>query len=209
MSMEWSRLLAIVAQTSFKSESEPVFRLASNRMSNFYVDCKRALSDPEARRLIGKLMFERTKARAFDTVGGLELGAYPIATSLSDATYQATGKKVRAFVIRKEQKTHGVGKLIAGDADRGDRALIVDDVITTGSSTIMAIERARDAGLTVDHVIVMVDRQEDNGKRNIENCNVTCECLFTLNDLIKAKADAATTAHADAYPAGALQAKSA
>lgn len=208
MSKEWSRLLDIITRTSFKSEREAIFRLASGRMSNFYVDCKQALSDPEARGLIGKLIYDRVKFRDFDAVGGLELGAYPIATSVSDAFYRATRKKVRAFVIRKQAKSHGVGKLIAGDAHSGDRALIVDDVITTGGSTIEAIKGAREVGLIVDHVIVMVDREEDDGKCNIERMGVTCEHLFTLNDLIKAKADA-TTADADSYPAGTLQAKSA
>jgi len=208
MYMEWSRLLDIVTQTSFKSEREAIFRLASGRMSSFYVDCKQALSDPEARELIGKLMFERMKVQDFDAVGGLELGAYPIAASVSDAGYRAIRKKVRAFVIRKQAKSHGVGNRIAGNANSGDRVLIVDDVITTGSSTIDAIKSAREAGLIVEHVIVMVDREEDSGKRNIESMGVTCEHLFTLTDLIRAKADA-TTADADAYPARALQAKSA
>lgn len=210
MSMEWSRLLAIIAQTSFKSEREPIFRLASGRISNFYVDCKQALSDPEARALIGKLMFERVKGYDFDAVGGLALGAYPIATSVSDAIYHATeqSKKVRAFVIRTKEKSHGVGKLVAGNANAGDRTLIVDDVITTGNSTIEAIKGARDAGLIIERVIVMVDREEDGGKRNIESQGVTCEHLYTLNDLKKAKADA-TAAHAGSYSTGTVQAKSA
>jgi orotate phosphoribosyltransferase len=208
MFMEWKRLLDIVMRTSFKAEKEPIFPLASKRMSNYYVDCKQALSDPEARKLIGKLMSERTKMHQFDAVGGLELGAYPIATSVSDAIYETTERKVRAFAIRKERKSHGVGNLIAGNAGIGDHVLIVDDVVTTGSSTIAAIKGAREAGMVVDHVIVLVDREEDNGKRNIEDCGVTCDHLFTLENLKKAKADA-TTADENSYPAGAFQAKSA
>jgi len=209
--MDWNRLLEIVTRTSFKSNREAIYTLASKRMSHFYVDCKQALSDPEARELIGKLLYERMKAGDFEAIGGLELGAYPIATSLSDAIYRATRKKVRAFVVRKEAKKHGVygvGKSIAGDARKGERVLIVDDVVTTGGSTIEAIKGAREVGLIVDHVIVLVDREEDDGKRNIESCGVTCEHLFTMNDLKKAQADATTT-DAESYPTGTPQAKSA
>ena len=201
----WSRLLEILRQTSFRSEREPVFRLASGRMSNFYVDCKQALSDPEARALIGKLIFEHIKNQSFDTVGGLELGAYPIATSISDELYRRTKKKIRAFVIRKEAKKHGVGNLIAGSVHAGNTTLIVDDVITTGKSTIEAINRAREAGLIVKHVVILVDREEDNGKQNIEEQGVSCASLFSLSDLIGANSDA--TADTRSYSAGTAQAK--
>ncbi|MGH8011550.1 MAG: orotate phosphoribosyltransferase [Candidatus Binataceae bacterium] len=185
MGDEWSRLLEIIRETSFKAEAESVFRLVSGRLSRYYVDCKQALSYPEARALVGKLIAGQIEGRQFDAVGGLEIGAYPIATAVSDAIYQRTGISVRAFVVRKEAKDHGVGKMLAGHAKSGDHALIVDDVITTGKSTIDAIERARQAGLNVTHVMVLVDRQEDDGKANIEAHGVSCASLFTLVDLIK------------------------
>ncbi|MGH7917902.1 MAG: orotate phosphoribosyltransferase [Candidatus Binataceae bacterium] len=188
MEGEWSRFLEIIRGTSFKAAPEPVFRLASGRLSRYYVDCKQALSYPEARALLGKLIFEQIKGRQFDAIGGLEIGAYPIATAVSDAIYQRTGASVRVFVVRKEAKDHGVGKMLAGDAKAGDRTLIVDDVITSGKSTIDALERARQAGLNVTHVMVLVDRQEDRGKANIEAHGVSCASLFTLPDLINAAA---------------------
>jgi len=192
---ERSRLLQILARTSFRCEKEAVFQLASGAMSRYYVDCKYALSDPEARKLIGKLISDRVKGETYDAVGGLEIGAYPIATAVSDRIYEDTARKVRAFVVRKQAKSHGIPGLLAGDARRGDRALIVDDVITTGKSTIDAVERAREAGLIVSRVIVLVDRNEGDGKNNIEARGVRCDNLFSLDELIAgSKSDAATDA---------------
>jgi orotate phosphoribosyltransferase len=208
MVAEGRRLLEIIAKTSLRSEQRPVFRLASGRMSRHYVDCKQALSDPEARDLIGKIIFNIIKDQPLDAVGGLEIGAYPIATSVSDRIFRETGRGVRAFVVRKEPKKHGVDNLIAGDARPSDRTLIVDDVVTTGDSTIHAITRARNAGLHVTRVIVLIDREEDDGKRNIEAQNVQFGALFTLADLLRIS-EAHATADARTDPAGSLQTKSA
>lgn len=191
------RLLEIFRRTSFKSSDEPVFRLASGKYSKYYVDCKQALSDPEARLLIADLIFDLIKNASFDSVGGLELGAYPIATSVSDKIFRQTGKAVRAFVIRKEQKTHGVTDWIAGHAKKGDHTLIVDDVVTSGGSTITAIKRARDAGLLVGRAIVLVDREEDDGRKNIEAEGVKFSTLITLTDLRELGND--STQHSNAH----------
>lgn len=179
------RLHEILRRTSLQVRDEPVFRLASGKMSRYYVDCKQALSDPEARAVIGELMYERLAGISLDAVGGMELGAYPIATSASDAIFRATGAKVRAFVVRKESKEHGIRGLIAGNVRPGDRALIVDDVVTAGSSTIKAIKAARQAGLIVDRVIVLIDREEEDGSRNIEAQGVRFEALTTLPELLE------------------------
>jgi orotate phosphoribosyltransferase len=195
MVAERSRLLEILTRTSFRREKEAVFKLASGAMSEYYVDCKYALSDPEARKIIGKLIYDLVKNETYDAVGGLEIGAYPIATSVSDRIYQENAQTVRAFVVRKQAKSHGIRSLLAGDVNPGDRALIVDDVITTGNSTIDAVERTREAGLIVSRVIVLVDRNEGDGKKNIEAHGVTCASLFSLADLIAAsKSDAKSNA---------------
>ena len=189
MTTERTRLLEILLATSFHSEKEPVFRLASGRMSQYYIDCRQALSFAEARALLGALILERLNRIALeslDAVGGMELGAYPIAIAVSDAIYQKTGRTVRAFVVRKQPKTHGVGDLIAGQVKSGDRCLIVDDVITSGKSTADAIAGACGAGLIVDRAIVILDRQEAGGRSMIENLGVRCESLFTFADLISA-----------------------
>jgi orotate phosphoribosyltransferase len=201
------RLLEILVRTSFRSEDTPVFKLASGKMSQYYVDCKQALSYPEARELIGALIFNLIKGEEYDAVGGLEIGAYPIATSVSDRIFRETGKSVRAFVVRKNVKPHGIQSLVAGDVHQGQKALIVDDVITTGTSTIDAIQRARAAGLAVSRAIVLVDREEGDGKRNIEHEDVRCTALFTLADLLRASKQNA--ANARPHPSGPESAKSA
>jgi orotate phosphoribosyltransferase len=178
------RLREILRRTSLQSRDEPVFRLASGKMSRYYVDCKQALSDPEARALAAQLILERLGAMSLDAVGGMELGAYPIATSVSDAIFRTTGAKVRAFVVRKEPKQHGIQGLTAGDVRPGDRTLIVDDVVTAGSSTLKAIAGARQAGLIVERVIVLIDREEEEGRKKIEAQGVAFEALTTLSELL-------------------------
>ena len=153
-------------------------------MSRYYVDCKQALSDPEARALVGQLVLERLGGISLDAVGGMELGAYPIATSVSDAIFRATGAKVRAFVVRKESKQHGIQGLIAGNVKPGDKALIVDDVVTAGSSTVTAIKAARQAGLAVERVIVIIDREEEDGRKSIEAQGIPFDALITLSELL-------------------------
>lgn len=185
MTSQRRRLLELIKETSFKQSEAAIFHLASGIDSRFYVDCKQALSLPEARKLIGELIFERVHRDAFDAIGGLEIGAYPIATSVSDKIFDESGKSVRVFVVRKEAKKHGIRKLVAGFVKSGDRALIVDDVITSGSSAIQAIRSAREEGLIVNRVIALVDREESDGKANIERENVRFEALFSLDDLIK------------------------
>ena len=180
------RLIELIRTTSLKVEAEPVFRLASGKMSRFYVDCKQVLSDPEARGLIGEITATIIQAGNFDAVGGLELGAYPIAIAISDAIYRRSGVKLRVFVVRKEPKSHGIKDLIAGDVAKGDRALIVDDVVTTAASTIKAIRGAREAGLVVSQAVSLIDREEENGARNLANEGVGFQPLFTLRDLTDA-----------------------
>jgi orotate phosphoribosyltransferase len=185
MLAERSRFLEILKNTSFQAKQEATFRLASGKFSRYYIDCKQALSYPQARDLIAHLIYDRIRGEIFDAVGGLEIGAYPIATSVSDIVFRKTGTMVRAFVVRKEPKTHGIRDLLAGHVQSGDRALIVDDVVTVGTSTIKAIDWARKAGLIVERVIVLVDRQEDDGKKNIEARGVKFEALCTLSELLE------------------------
>jgi orotate phosphoribosyltransferase len=184
MALERSRLLEILKRTSYLESTTPIYHLASGIDSKHYIDCKLALSDPEARECLATIVVEMFRTASIDAIGGLELGAYPIATTISDKVYRDTGKKVRVFVVRKEKKTHGNTSLIAGDTKAGDRVLIVDDVITSGQSAIRAIDAVRAAGLKVEHVIAMVDREESNGRKNIEAKDVHFQALYTLNDLI-------------------------
>ena len=177
--------MELLRTTSVKIEVEPVFRLASGKLSRYYVDCKQVLSDPEARGLIGQIAATMIGTGRFDAIGGLELGAYPIAIAISDAVYRESGTKLRVFVVRKEPKTHGIKDLIAGNVAQGDRALIVDDVVTTAASTIKAIRGAREAGLVVTNAIALIDREEENGAANLAAEGVSFQSLFKLGELIE------------------------
>jgi orotate phosphoribosyltransferase len=177
------RLLQLLIETqSFRYSETPTFTLASGAVSRFYVDCRVGLSYPEVRRLVGRLMAERAAGVEIDVVGGMLVAAYPVAIAVSDAFYDA-GKLLRVFMVRKEPKAHGLKKQVEGAFRPGDRALIVEDIITSGGSTIEAIRRSREAGLEVVKAIAIIDRQEQNGRQNIEAEGVPFEALCTLEDL--------------------------
>jgi len=176
-------LLRILIKTkAFKSSPTPIFRLASGEMSSFYIDCRIGLSHPEARRIVGEMMLDLVQGPV-DAVGGLLIGAYPIAIAVSDAAYTRNGQSLRAFAVRKEPKAHGLGKLIEGDVAKGDRVLIVDDVVTSGKSTIEAIRKCREEGLVVAQAIAIIDREEQEGSRRIEDEDVRFTALCTLREL--------------------------
>lgn len=183
MSGQTERLLQELVNTSFNFSNEPIYPLASGVLSRYYIDCKIALSYPAVRELIGELIFEHVRSNSIDAVGGLALGAYPIAVAVSDAFYRQSGEVVRAFVVRKEAKAHGLKKHIEGDVRKGDKVLIVDDVITSGKSTIDAIVKSREEGLQVMGVVAIVDRQECNGAENIKNYGVPFKALVNLQNL--------------------------
>ncbi len=178
------RLIEILVKVSFNYSAEPIFPLASGKMSKYYLDCKKTFSYPEARILIGELIFDRFKDNDFSAVGGLSFGAYPVAIAVSDAAYR-NGRELKAFVIRKEAKGHGLKRHIEGDIKKGERVLIVEDVVTSGGSTIDAIRKAMEAELQVSHVVAIVDREESGGRGSIEAERVKFSSLITLTDLVK------------------------
>ena len=191
MNFDKERLIQILIETkAFQFSPTPIFTLASGAKSDVYVDCRIALSYPEARRAVGELMLERISSGGSgareEAVGGLLIGAFPIAIALSDAAYRKDGGLVRVFVVRKEPKQHGMKKLVEGAVQAGDRALIVDDVVTSGGSTIEAIRRSREFGLEVTRAIAIIDREEQDGRSKIEAEGVSFEALCTLRDLRRA-----------------------
>lgn len=190
MTFDKERLIQILLETrAFQYSPTPIFTLASGAKSDVYVDCRIALSYPEARRAVGELMLERITSGGGareDSVGGLLIGAFPIAIAVSDAAYRKDGSLVRVFVVRKEPKQHGLKKLVEGAVQAGDRALIVDDVVTSGGSTIEAIRRSREYGLEVARAIAIIDREEQDGRAKIEAEGVAFEALCTLRDLRRA-----------------------
>ena len=171
---------------SFKWDPDTGFTLASGLKSPFYVDCRSLMAYPGSRRLVGQLAHDALAGATIDCLGGLEIGAITIATTISDYCYGATPRRDwRTFVVRKQAKDHGLGKLIEGAVRSGDRALIVDDVLTSGGSLLKAIAAARQAGLVVSHALVIVDRKEQDGRARVEQAGVKLTSLLTIEDLTR------------------------
>jgi len=176
------RLMNMIAERSFRYRDNPPFTLASGRQSNYYFNCKTTTLDPEGMNLVGNVIFDMISDAEITAAGGLTLGADPIANSISIISYQR-GKPIKAFIVRKDVKGHGTKGVIEGNVDEGERVVILDDVITTGGSTITAIERAKEAGLIVDRVIALVDREE-GGRENIEKYVERVDSVFTRSDIV-------------------------
>ena len=177
-----SELIDIVCETSFKFSKEPTFKLASGKMSHFYVNCKPTTLSPRGMYLVGNLVFEALKDLDVTGVGGLTFGADPIAVATSYAS-ELGGKPIKAFSIRKELKDHGIINWVEGDMAKGEKVVIIDDVVTTGGSTIKAIERAKIQGLDVVRVITLIDRQE-GGVENIKEYVDDVRAIITRDELM-------------------------
>jgi orotate phosphoribosyltransferase len=175
-------LIALLCQKSFKYSDEPIFKLVSGRTSRFYVNCKPTIMHPRGMFLVGHLMFEAIRDLRPDGVGGLTFGADPIAMATAFAS-ELQGQPIGAFSIRKTQKDHGIARWIEGDLAPGARVVVIDDVATTGGSTIKAIERARAEGLQVVRAVVLVDRQE-GGLDNIRQHVADVRALITRDELL-------------------------
>jgi orotate phosphoribosyltransferase len=156
-----ARLIDIVKTRSFSKGGE--IKLASGRSSNFYFNMKPTMLDPEGAHLIGALVCAALAGRSVDMVGGLEMGAVPIATAVA-VTSQHRGWPLPAFFVRKQAKDHGTQSLVEGlpkgQTLAGRRVVIVEDVTTTGGSAMKAIAAVRAEGAIVDRVITIVDRLE-------------------------------------------------
>jgi orotate phosphoribosyltransferase len=171
---------------SFKWDPKGGFKLASGLTSPFYVDCRTLMAFPHARHLVAQRAWEVIKDFNVDCLGGLEIGAISIATTISDFAYSANPRREwRTFFVRKQAKDHGLGRRVEGVVQPGERALIVDDVLTSGGSVVKAIVAAREAGLEVKEALVIVDRKEQNGRASVEQMGVRVVSLLTIDDLMK------------------------
>ncbi len=177
-----NELIEILCQKSVNVSDEPRFRLVSGRLSDFYVNCKPTTLHPRGMFLVGHLVMGALSDLDFDGIGGLTFGADPIAVASSFAS-ELLKRPVKAFSIRKEPKGHGTGAWLEGDLAAGDRVVVVDDVVTTGGSTIKAIERAREQGLQVVAAVVLVDREE-GGLANVKALAPDSRVLVTRTELM-------------------------
>lgn len=177
-------LLALLIRRSFVHRPDRPFHLSSGRTSPYYIDGKTTTLDPRGAWLTGRLVFERLRGRAIDAVGGLTLGADPIALAVA-MTSELAGEPIRAFIVRRESKGHGTEGWIEGGLDPGSRLAIVEDVVTTGRSICLAIERVKAAGHEVAAVVAVVDRDDGGADAVQRACGLPLDALFHLSDLLK------------------------
>jgi orotate phosphoribosyltransferase len=182
------QLLSILARISFRLGQ---FKLSSGGTSDYYVDCRTTTLHAEGGRLTGHAILELLEENGIvaEAVGGLTLGADPIVSNVATASaWRALSNPaapLHGFLVRKAEKTHGTGRRIEGFNQPGARVVIVDDVCTTGASTINAIEAVREAGMTVAAVVCIVEREEANGRPAVEAAAAGAPFLrlFTANDV--------------------------
>ncbi len=175
-------LIRIICEKSFKYSPEPSFKLVSGKMSHFYVNCKPTTMSPRGMFLVGHLVFDAVKDLKAHGIGGLTFGADPMAIATAFVS-ELKATPMNAFSIRKTQKDHGIARWIEGDMNPGQRVVIIDDVVTTGGSTIQAIERARSEGLEVVKAVILVDRQE-GGLENLREHVTDVTAIITRDDLM-------------------------
>jgi orotate phosphoribosyltransferase len=177
-------LLRELAEHAYQYNEEKPFLLVSGALSPEYLDCKLALSRPAGMAALGPVFHALLKPEVV-AIGGLTMGSDPIAMATSQ-TSAGTKQPVRWFSVRKEAKGHGQKKLVEGSVQPGEAVAVVDDVCTSGQSTIKALEAAREFGLKVAQVIVLVDRQQQDGKSNIQKAageGVPVTAVFTKSEV--------------------------
>ncbi len=153
--------------------------LSSGKEANYYVDLRRVTLDAVAAPLVGEVMLDLTADLEFDAVGGLTLGADPVATAMLHAAAKR-GRKLDAFVVRKAEKQHGLQRRIEGPDVKGRRVLAVEDTSTTGDSVLTAVEALKEAGAIVVAVAVIVDR---GAGPKVSDVNLKYLTAYTLSEL--------------------------
>lgn len=179
-----NRLRTLIAERSFSLGVERT--LASGRTSNFYFNMKPTMLHPVGAHLIGRLLHAALTDEKIDAVGGLEMGAVPLATSVA-AVSGNTDRPLPAFFVRKEAKAHGTSALIegpaAGESLKGKRVCVLEDVTTTGGSALKAVAVLQDAGAEVALVLTLVDRQE-GAQAAFEDAGMRFEALYTADEFL-------------------------
>jgi len=182
-------LLHLIATLSFRLGD---FTLSSGARSDYYIDCRTTTLHAEGGRLAGLALYDFIRQHNLrpQAVGGLTMGADPLVSNIASASAwhhleNPESPLIHGFLVRKSEKTHGTGRRIEGFCEPGARVVIVDDVCTTGGSTIQALEAARDAGMQVVGVLCLVDRQEQGGRAAVEAAaqGAPFLSLFTAEDV--------------------------
>jgi orotate phosphoribosyltransferase len=172
-------LLSLLAYKSFRLGE---FKLSSGGTSDYYIDCRATTLDAKGARLTGQVFFDEIRQRGWkaQAIGGLTMGADPIVVAASVVSGELHG-----FLVRKAEKQHGTGQRIEGFREKGARVVIVDDVCTTGASTVQAIEVAREFGFHVVGVMCLVEREEAKGRPNVEKAAAPAPfvSIFTASDV--------------------------
>jgi len=183
------QLLSLLAGSSFRLGQ---FKLSSGGTSDYYIDCRITTLHAEGGRLTGHAILDLLEEHGIpvDAVGGLTLGADPIVSNVATASACRALEKpgaplIHGFLVRKAEKAHGTGRRIEGFCRQGARVVIVDDVCTTGASTIAAFEAAREAGMVVAAAVCLVEREEANGRPAVEAAAQGAPFLrlFTANEV--------------------------
>ena len=172
-------LLSLLAHKSFRLGE---FKLSSGATSDYYIDCRTTTLDAQGSRLTGEAFLDEIRKRNWkpQAIGGLTMGADPIVVAVSVVSGDLHG-----FLVRKAEKQHGTGQRIEGYRQKGARVVIVDDVCTTGASTVQAIEAAREFGFEVVGVMCLVEREEHRGRPNVEKAASPAPfvSIFTASDV--------------------------
>src|ERR1700685_575737 len=174
-------LLRLLAAKSFRLGE---FKLSSGGISDYYIDCRTTTLDAKGARLTGEVFLDIIRAQGWkpEAIGGLTMGADPIVVAVS-----VVSRELNGFLVRKAEKQHGTGQRIEGFREKGARVVIVDDVCTTGASTIQAIEAAREFGFEIAGAMCLVEREEAKGRPNVEKAAAPAPfvSIFTATDVRK------------------------
>jgi orotate phosphoribosyltransferase len=181
MSTARQELLEMLARKSFRLGE---FQLSSGGTSDYYIDCRTTTLDARGAQLVGEVFLDEIREQGWEAsaIGGLTMGADPIVVAVA-----VTSGTLHGFLVRKAEKQHGTGQRIEGFREKGAPVVIVDDVCTTGSSTVQAIEAARDYGFEVVGAMCLVERQDAHGRPSVEKAAAPANfiSIFTAADVRK------------------------
>ncbi len=178
MKYDKQRLIQLIKEHALKFGD---FTLASGKKASFYLDCRKLTLTGEGSNLIAHGILDLLEPDFPDAVGGMAIGADPITAAVTAIGWQR-GTSIRGFIVRKESKAHGTGQDVEGPVHSGDTAVIVEDTVTTGGSSLRAIEKAREFGLEIQQVIAVVDRLDGAGELFAQH-NIPFQSLVSITEL--------------------------